>query len=82
MRTIKLYAVVKKKNPRLQYLELYQDTDIKIQKDEDIYEVEVKAIRILKKKPKKCYNRKQRSPSNTGHTSSKAKSRAQRQDRR
>lgn len=53
MRTLKLYAVVKKKKPRLQYLELYQDTDIKIQKDEEIYEVEVKAIRILKRKTKK-----------------------------
>ena len=53
MRTIKLFAVVKKKNPRLQYLELYQDKDIKIQKDEDIYEVEVKAIKLLKRKTKK-----------------------------
>jgi len=52
-RPIKLYAVVNKKRPRLQYLELYKDTDIKTEKDEDIYEVEVKAIRILKRKPRK-----------------------------
>lgn len=53
MKTLKLFAVVKKKNPRLQYLELYQDKDIKIQKDENIYEVEVKATKLLKGKPKK-----------------------------
>ena len=55
-RPIKLYAIVQKKKPRLEYLEIYKDTDIKIQKDEEIWEIEARAIKVHKtigKKKKK-----------------------------
>jgi len=49
-RTRKMYAVVNKKNPRIDYLDMFRDTDIRIAKGEEIWEVEVKAVRVIKKR--------------------------------
>lgn len=57
----KLYAVVSEKRPSITYMELYQDTDVKLEKGEAMWEVEVKAIKCVKVKPEAPRRR-------TGHT--------------
>lgn len=49
----KLYAVVKAKRPALSHLELYADTDMRIGKDEEIWQVEVRAVKVHKTRAKK-----------------------------
>lgn len=46
----KLYAVVTAKRPQITHLELYADTDITLGKEEELWEVEVKAIRTVHKR--------------------------------
>jgi len=47
-----LYAIVKAKRPTITHLELYADTDVKVEKDETLWEIEVRAIRIINKRKK------------------------------
>lgn len=42
MRTIKAYAIVKKKNPKLEVREIYEDKHVFLNKDEKIIVVEIK----------------------------------------
>lgn len=51
----KMYAIVNAKRPQITHLELYADTDVKVEKGEEMWEVEVRAIKVHKKraKPKK-----------------------------
>lgn len=51
IRPIKLYAVVSKKKPRLSYLDIFQDRDVKMTKDEELWEIEVKPIKRVRIKP-------------------------------
>lgn len=44
----KLYAVVKAKRPAMTHLELYGDRDVKIGKDEEMWEVEVRAMKRVR----------------------------------
>jgi len=48
----KLYAVVKTNRPSITHLELYADTDMRLEKDEEMWEVEVRAIKVHKKRVK------------------------------
>lgn len=46
----KLYAVVGEKRPHITYQDLFQDTDVVLAKGEQLWEVEVRAIRKVHKK--------------------------------
>lgn len=49
----KLYAIVKAKRPAITHLELYADTDVRVEKDEEMWEVEVRAVKVHKQRAKK-----------------------------
>lgn len=49
----KLYAIVKEKKPTIIYADLYQDTDVKVEKGEQMWEVEVRAVKVINKRAKK-----------------------------
>lgn len=48
-----LYAIVKAKRPTITHLELYADTDVKVERDEEMWQVEVRAIKVHKARAKK-----------------------------
>lgn len=48
-----LYAIVKAKRPTITHLELYADTDVKVERDEEMWQVEVRAIKVHKVRAKK-----------------------------
>lgn len=52
MRTLKAIAIVKKKNPRLNVMEIYSSKDdVKVEKDEMMIEVEIVPVdKLLAKK--------------------------------
>jgi len=49
----RMYAIVKTKSPTIRYTELYQDTDVKVERDEEMWEVEVTAVKVINKRAKK-----------------------------
>jgi len=56
----KLYAVVSKVRPHISHLDIFADTDLKIDKTEEIWEVEVTAIRPIIKRTKKLLTKKKK----------------------
>lgn len=52
-----LYAIVNTKRPTITHLELYADTDVKVEKGEEMWQVEVRAIKVHKARAKKIKKR-------------------------
>lgn len=48
-----LYAIVKAGSPTISNLELYADTDVKVEKGEEMWQVEVRAIKVHNQRAKK-----------------------------
>lgn len=44
MKILKAYAIVKKKNPRINLLDIYENKDIKVEKNERLIKVMIKEI--------------------------------------
>lgn len=48
-----LYAIVKAGRPTISHLELYGDTDVKVEKGEEMWQVEARAIKVHNQRAKK-----------------------------